>query len=69
MLIGDGTTVERIRFRAYDYEQYRVKDLPLHATQKTIAKGDNYMDFEITMRPTVDSARNAAWGSIQCLFP
>lgn len=54
VLIGDGTTVERIRFRAYDYEQYRVKDLPLHATQKAITKGDNYMDFEITMRPTVD---------------
>ena len=54
VLIGDGTTVERIRFRAYDYEQYRVKDLPLHASQKAIAKGDNYMDFEITMRPTVD---------------
>ena len=54
VLIGDGTTVERIKFRAYDYEQYRVKDLPLHATQKAIAKGDNYMDFEITMRPTVD---------------
>ena len=54
VLIGDGTAVERIRFRAYDYELYRVKDLPLHSTQKTIAKGDNYMDFEITMRPTVD---------------
>lgn len=24
VLIGDGTSVERIRFRAYDYEQYRV---------------------------------------------
>lgn len=54
VLVGDGTGIERIRFRAYDYEQYRVDDLPLHRSQKTIVKGNNYTDFEITMHPTVD---------------
>ena len=54
VLIGDSTRIEKIRFRAYDYEQYRVKDLPLHKSQKVVAKGDNYTDFEITIRPTVD---------------
>lgn len=54
VLVGDGTNTEKIIIRAYDYERYYLRDLPLHHTQREIGQGENYVDFEIIMRPTID---------------
>ena len=54
VLVGDGTKPERIVIRAYGYERYYVRDLPLHKTQREIGQGENFADFELYMRPTVD---------------
>lgn len=53
---GDGTACERIVLRAFDIEQYRLRDLPIHHTQKKIAEGNNFTDFEYRFRPTLDFA-------------
>ena len=54
VLIGDGTKSERIVIRAYGYERYYIRDLPIHKSQREIGRGENFADFELYMRPTVD---------------
>lgn len=54
VLVGDGTKPEKIVIRAYGYERYYLRDLPLHNTQREIGQGENFADFEIVMRPTID---------------
>ena len=31
-----------------------IRDLPIHKTQREIGQGENFADFELFMRPTVD---------------
>lgn len=56
VVIGDGSKPERILLRAYGWEQYYVRDLPLHQSQKEIHtdKEGDYADFELFLRPTND---------------
>ena len=56
VVIGDGTKPERIVLRAIGREQYYLRDLPLHHTQKEINtdKDGNFTDFELFLRPTTD---------------
>lgn len=54
VLVDDGTSVEKIVVRAYDKERFYLRDLPLHSSQKSIAMGENYEDFELRIRPTYD---------------
>lgn len=54
VLIDDATPVERIVLRAYDYERYYLRDLPIHPSQQEIGRGENFVDFALEMRPTVD---------------
>ncbi len=54
VLVGDGTKPERIVLRAYGYERYYIRDLPIHKSQREIGQGENFADFELFMRPTVD---------------
>lgn len=54
VLIDDATPVERIVLRAYDYERYYLRDLPIHTSQQEIGRGENFVDFALEMRPTVD---------------
>ncbi len=54
ILVGDGTKTERIVIRAYGYERYYIRDLPIHKSQREIGRGENYADFELCMRPTLD---------------
>jgi hypothetical protein len=54
VLVGDGTKSERIVIRAYGYERYYIRDLPIHKSQREIGQGENFADFELYMRPTVD---------------
>lgn len=46
--------VQRIVLRAFGNEKHYIEDLPIHYTQQKIGKGDGYVDYEITMRPTSD---------------
>lgn len=54
VLVGDGTKSERIVIRAYGFERYYIRDLPIHKSQREIGQGENFADFELYMRPTVD---------------
>ncbi|MBO7117211.1 MAG: WYL domain-containing protein [Bacteroidales bacterium] len=40
--------------RAFGKEANYLRDLPLHASQRELAQGDGYADFEMTLRPTED---------------
>ena len=54
VLVGDGTEPERIVIRAYGNERYYLRDLPIHSSQREIGHGEDFADFELTMRPTID---------------
>ena len=44
----------RIILRAYNYESYYLRDLPLHHSQREICRTDDYADFELKLKPTSD---------------
>lgn len=46
--------VEKIVIRAFDIEAKRMRDLPLHESQREIRTSKDYADFEVTLRPTDD---------------
>lgn len=54
VMVHDDTPMEHIVIRAYDIERFYLHDLPIHHSQKEIAQGDNYADFEFNLRPTFD---------------
>ena len=54
VLVHDGTPRERIVIRAYGQERYYLRDLPIHHSQRIIKEGEDYTDFELTLRPTSD---------------
>ena len=54
VVAGDGTSPQRIVIRAYGREQYAMRDLPLHHTQRVVAETADHTDFEVTLRPTDD---------------
>lgn len=51
---GDGTECERIVLRAYGDQRFYMRDLAWHHSQTEIASTDDYSDFELTLRPTLD---------------
>ncbi len=53
LTIGEAP-LQRIVIRAFAKEKYYLRDLPLHASQKEIAKTDEYTDFEYHLVPTMD---------------
>ena len=54
VLVGDGTPAEKIVIRAFGYERFYIRDLPIHHSQREIGRGENFADFELYMRPTID---------------
>ena len=54
MLTDDNMAVERIVLRAYGYEPYYLRDLPLHHSQREIETTEEYTDFELHLKPTSD---------------
>lgn len=56
VVIGDGSQPVRIVLRAYGLEQYYLRDLPLHHTQKELQcdEKQDFADFELVVRPTTD---------------
>lgn len=54
IVVNDKVETKRIVLRAYGYEPYYLRDLPLHHTQREINKTEEYSDFELRLRPTTD---------------
>lgn len=52
IVVAENVEVERIVIRAFSYEPYYLRDLPLHHTQREINSTDEYSDFELRLRPT-----------------
>ena len=51
---GGNEPKQRIVLRAYGNERYAMRDLPLHHSQKELAVGTDYVDFEVRLHPTSD---------------
>lgn len=54
VMTDDRIPLTRIVLRAYGNERYALRDLPLHPSQKLVEEGDEYVDFELNLRPTTD---------------
>ena len=54
IVVSGDAKPERIVIRAYGYEQYYLRDLPLHHSQRIVSSADEYTDFELTLKPTSD---------------
>jgi len=52
IVVAENVEAERIVIRAFGYEPYYLRDLPLHHTQREINSTDEYSDFELRLRPT-----------------
>lgn len=51
---GDGTPLQRVVIRAFEFERFNMQDLPWHPSQKIIEEGENYIDYEFHLRPSLD---------------
>jgi predicted DNA-binding transcriptional regulator YafY len=71
ILVHDGTPKERIVIRAYGQERYYLQDLPIHHSQRVIEEGEDYADFELNLRPTIDLTRHllGLGSTVQVLTP
>lgn len=58
VFVHDDTPVTKVIIRAYKQERLYMYDLPIHSSQKLIDEGDDYADFELTLRPTRDFANH-----------
>lgn len=54
--VDEQLPVERVVVRAFDYQRYYLQDLPLHHSQRLVAQGEDYADFEYHIRITDDFA-------------
>lgn len=52
--IGLDNDHDSLVLSAFGKEANYLRDLPLHASQRELAQGDGYADFEMTLRPTED---------------
>ena len=58
VLVHDETAMERVVIRAYGQERFYLRDLPIHSSQREIAEGEDFADFELNLRPTIDFSRH-----------
>lgn len=54
VLVLEQVKPERVVVRAFGKEGFYVNDLPMHPSQKEIARTDEYTDFELFIRPSND---------------
>jgi hypothetical protein len=54
IVVDDNAPAERIVLRAYGYEPYYLRDLPLHPSQRIISTTEEYTDFELKLKITTD---------------
>lgn len=52
IVVDDKIPLHRIVLRAYGFERYYMRDLPLHHSQHEINATEEYTDFELTLKPT-----------------
>ena len=71
VLVHDGTPKERIVIRAFGQERFYLQDLPIHHSQRIIEEGEDYSDFELDLRPTIDLTRHllGLGSAVQVLTP
>ena len=71
VVVHDGTEKERIVIRVFGQERYYLRDLPIHHSQQEIAQYDDYSDFELSLRPTIDFTRHllSMGNTVQVLSP
>lgn len=51
---GDDSTLQRVVVRAFEYERFNMQDLPWHPSQQIIKVGENFIDYEFHLRPSLD---------------
>lgn len=54
VMANDDTRPVKIVIRVFDYERFYLKDLSIHHSQHEIGRGEDYIDFELFVRPTYD---------------
>ena len=54
VMLDEKSKPERIVIRAYGYEPYYLRDLPLHHSQREIQSTEEYCDFELCLKLTSD---------------
>lgn len=54
VVVNEWVDVSRVVIRAFGKEVYYLRDLPLHNSQKEIATGDDWADFEYNLKVTAD---------------
>lgn len=58
VVVNDDTEPVRVQIRVFGYERYYTRDLPLHHSQREIGRGEDYVDYELFLRPTSDFIRH-----------
>lgn len=53
------------------HKKMKIRDLPIHHSQREIAQYDDYSDFELSLRPTIDFTRHllSMGNTVQVLSP
>lgn len=54
VLIGYDTPPEQVVLRAFGQQQYYLRDLPIHHSQKVLQVGEDWTDYAYYLRPTHD---------------
>ena len=54
VMLDENSKPERVKIRAYGYEPYYLRDLPLHHSQREIHSTEEYSDFELRLKITSD---------------
>ena len=54
VVVGGETPPTTIRLRAFGRERYGLQDLPIHHSQRQLAVGPDYIDYEVCLCPTAD---------------
>lgn len=54
VLMNTSEKPQRIVLRAFEYQRFYLRDLPIHHSQQMCGEGDNWVDFEYWMRPSSD---------------
>lgn len=54
VMVGDDSEPVTIRLRAFGRERFAIQDLPIHHTQRIVAREKDYTDVEIHIKPTDD---------------
>ena len=54
VMVDERMKPEKVLIRAYGYEPYYLRDLPLHHSQREIKSTEEYSDFELHLKPTSD---------------